>query len=248
MQWFKYLAVIPLFIILGCTSVYGQKRQIVNQFSGMGYLGIGVSVLNLSALQEQLRASSIIYPSLSENMFQFGAGGMFTIKNWVISGEGAGLSTTQQGSSGYKSSLTGGYVKLETGYVLYRNKHWTIFPLVGIGGGILQYKINQDVQKQPFVDILNRPGTGTNLTSNNLFASAVLGADYQIKVSSNDADEGNIIVGFRAGYNTPLKVYDWKISGTSTTLTGGPDTGLEGPFISIIVGISGGNFEDEDED
>jgi len=239
--------VLTLFLILFIsTASFSQKRLIDNQFSGMGYLGIGLSVLNLSALQEQLRASSIIYPALTENMFQFGAGGLFTIRNWIISGEGAGLSTTGQSNDGYESKLTGGYVKLETGYVMYRNKRWTVFPLIGIGGGILEFRINREVNNQPFGDILDKPMTGTMLTSNNLFASAVLGADYQITVSSEDADEGNIVVGFRAGYNTPLKVYDWKISGTSTTLADGPDTGLEGMFISIIVGISGANFEDED--
>ncbi|HPG42127.1 MAG TPA: hypothetical protein PLP19_07960 [bacterium] len=240
----KVLTIVLILFIT--TAVYSQQRPITDQFSGTGYLGIGLSILNLSALQEQLRASSIIYPALSENMFQFGAGGLFTIRNWIISGEGAGLSTTGQSNDGYKSKLSGGYVKLETGYVMYRNKHWTVFPLIGIGGGVLEFRINKEINDQPFGEILDKPVTGTMLTSNNLFASAVLGADYQISVSSEDSDEGNIVIGLRAGYNVPIKVFDWKIAGTETTLTDGPETGLEGMFISIVVGISGANFEDED--
>ncbi len=63
MRWFKSLAAVNLIIFIFFTSAFSQKRQIVNQFTGMGYLGIGMSVMNLSAFLKPKLKKSVLFAS-----------------------------------------------------------------------------------------------------------------------------------------------------------------------------------------
>ncbi len=243
MQKIRILLVM-LFVLSTMNSVY--SRTLKNRFTGMGYVSIGQDYLNTTEFKTILQSSTLQYPDPMESLFAFGGGGLFLINKWVISGEGAGLSSAQATTNGYKTKLSGGFVKLEFGRLLFENRYLHIYPLLGIGSCVFSYKINKDTNNMFFEDIINSPLTGTSLSTNNFFLNAALGIDYNINLRGSDIDEANLVFGIRIGYNYSMDAKEWKINGTSTNLSNGPDIGLEGLYFNLIFGVSGSNFEDED--
>ncbi|MBN2412997.1 hypothetical protein JXQ31_15020 [candidate division KSB1 bacterium] len=243
MQRIRILLIIVM-IFSTISSVSG--RTLKNRFTGMGYVTIGQQYINTTGFKSILQSSTIQYPDPVESLFAFGGGGLFLINKWVVSGEGAGLSSAQETTNGYKTKLGGGFVKLELGRLLFENKSLHIYPLLGVGSCVFNYKINKDTKDLVFEDIINNPLTGTNMSTNNFFFNASLGIDYNINLRGSDIDEANIVFGIRAGYNYSTGAGDWKINGTSENLPEGPDIGLEGLYFNLIFGISGSNFEDEE--
>jgi len=235
---------ITVFLLSIMNNVY--SRTLKNRFTGMGYVTIGQHYLNITDFKSRLASSSIKYPEPLEYQYAFGGGGLFLIGKYVIAFEGVGLSTTQESNNGYKSKLDGGFVKLETGYLLFENKLFHIFPLVGVGSNLFNYKINKDTRNVSFEDLINNPQTGTSMSTNNFFINAALGIDYNINMRGSEIEEANFVIGLRLGYNFSMVEKEWKINETSTNLSNGPGIGLEGPYFNIILGISGSNFEDEE--
>jgi len=242
----KHILFITLIFFITMNNVWG--RTLKNRFSGMGYVTIGQHSLNTSEFDTILQSSNLLYPEPVKSLFEFGGGGLFLINKWVISGEGAGVSSAQEFINGYQTKLNGGFVRLEFGRLLYENSYLHIFPLLGIGNCVYSYKINKDINETTFGDIINEPLTGTALSTSNLFVNAAIGADYNINLSGSDIDAANLVFGIRIGYNYSLGAKDWKVNGLSTNLTNGPDIGLEGLYINLIFGVSGSNFQDEKMD
>ena len=231
-------------ILLSANSV--NSRTLKNRFTGMGYVTIGQQTLNSKEFKTILQTSTVQYPKPPVSLFEFGGGGLFLINKWVISGEAAGVSSPQETTEDNQSRLSGGFVKLEFGRMLFENRYLHVFPLLGAGNCLYNYKINKDTNELSFKDIINDPLTGTSLSTNNFFVNAAIGINYNINLRGSEIDEANLVFGVRIGYNYSLGANDWSINGTSTNLSEGPDIGLEGLYINLMFGISGSNFQDEE--
>ena len=240
----KRFLFISLMIFITINSVWG--RTLKNRFTGMGYVTIGQHSLNITEFESILQSSQLLYPDPVNSLVEFGGGGLFLINKWVISGEGAGVSSVQETTGSYQTKLSGGFVKLEFGRLLYENSYLHIFPLLGIGNCVYNYKINKDLNESTFGDIINEPLTGTSLSTSNLFVNAALGVDYNINLRGSDIDAANLVFGIRIGYNYSLGAKEWNINGMSANLSNGPDIGLDGLYINIMFGISGSNFQDDE--
>ena len=208
---------------------------------GMAYVSLGSQVVNFNEFQTALDHSTISYPVLPEYMYTFGTGGVFFIKDWVVALEGDGFFSTTETFGPYQSRLSGGYVTLDTGFLLRRTKTFIVYPLLGIGGASLSYKIFQDPGSLSFAQILDNPQNEVTLNNKSIFFHIAMAAQLHFNFSTGE-ESGNFFLGIRGGYKTTVKAFDWYIQGTATRLTDSPVIDLDGYYIQLMIGLSGENF------
>ncbi len=237
---------ICIILVIYSSILLAQKRFVDNDLSGLAFVSLGTHNINLEEFDTALASSSLPYPPLETSMYTFGAGGVIIIKDWIISAEGSGLLANSKTFGDYNSKLSGGYVTLNTGFLLAKSRSFMIYPLVGIGGGSINYKIYQEPDDMIFADVLENPSTETSLNNKSIYMNLAMSLHYNIHTFRDDRDSGNFFIGAKAGYKATIKSFDWYIQGTSTKLAEGPITGLDGYYIEFVFGIGGFNFSDVD--
>jgi len=100
--------------------------------------------------------------------------------------------------------------------------------MVGVGGGTFRLKLSGT--GETFQDILRSPDRGVTLARQSLLVSAKVGAEYQFLQDTN----AHFRLGLHVGYLTAPLATDWRMG--NDMVTGGPDAGLNGPFVRLVIG------------
>ncbi|MFB6273995.1 MAG: hypothetical protein ABEL51_13985 [Salinibacter sp.] len=208
---------------------------------GAGFFSIGVQFADLAALNNRL--SSKGYPTFSSEMVSIGGGGYTVLNRFLIGGQGHGLITGEQGYNGRDVSVGGGYGLFTLGYLFRPTSNLHVYPQVGLGGGGVRLEIGSRGDAENFDDVLNDPNRSASVGRASLLVSLGGGLEYQF---GGPEEHGGLRLGLRAGYLVSALNSDWQIN--TTTLSGGPDATLQGPFIRLTIGGSGTGHEDDEED
>jgi hypothetical protein len=209
---------------------------------GMGYFSLGLHKVNLDDFQDRLNRSRIGYPEHSGNFLSIGGGGFFCGRRWLIGGEGFALLGSKETEGSYWSGLSGGYGLAQFGYLLYQSEDLTFYPIFGLGGGMFSWKIQKASVPTDFDDLIASPEMGVSLNSSSFLLQAALGADYWIRTGGSSRRGGFcIVIGVRAGYTFAPAGNDWEVEleDRNVKLENGPDLGLTGPFVRVIIGFGG---------
>ena len=208
---------------------------------GAGYFAVGVQFADLSALNTQLADAG--YPTFSTEMVSLGGGG-YSVKNRILlGGEGHGLLTGEQGYQGRNVSVGGGYGLFTLGYLFRPRRNLRVYPQLGLGGGGLQLEIGSQGDADNFDDVLDDPNRSASVGRASLLVSLGAGLEYQF---SGPEDSGGFRLGLRAGYMLSTLESDWSLD--DTTLSGGPDATMQGPFLRLTIGGGGAERTHDDDD
>jgi hypothetical protein len=208
-----------------------QRRGVFGSATGSrGFFMIGGEYVDLEELNATLRQNG--YPEFDETFLTLGGGG-FAIRNrLVIGGEGHALlqseATTTNGQ--YRAGVFGGYGMFNLGYQVFRAGGFSLYPLVGVGGGGLTLRIRQRAVVD-FDDVLGDPGRESNLATGSLLVGGALGMDWFFGTGSG---RGGFAIGLRGGYNYAPLSSDWHMTGSD--VAGGPETDLTGAWVRISIG------------
>lgn len=208
---------------------------------GAGYFATGVQFADLSALNNRL--SDAEYPTFSSTMVSIGGGGYGVTNRFLLGGEGHGLISGDQGYQGRNVSVGGGYGLFTFGYLLRPSANLRVYPQIGLGGGGLRLEVGDRGDAADFDDILDDPNRSASVGRASLLVSLGGGLEYQF---SGPEDKGGLRLGLRAGYVLSALNSDWTID--DTTLSGGPDATLQGPFIRLTIGGGGAEVEPEENE
>ena len=124
---------------------------------GFGYIILEGNSMDIQELNTTLSRHG--YSQFSNNIFGIGAGG-HEIKNRFIFYDGYAVlyfpiyKHSTVGNMNYKTTLSGFYGLYNIGYVIYEKNNLKIFPLLGLGSGVMKMKI---IEKRSFDDILDNP-------------------------------------------------------------------------------------------
>ncbi len=222
-------------LVAGLATGAGARER---RGEGHGYFYAGTSFLELDKLNDALTAQG--YPSFSTQLFSMGGGGHAFIGRIVLGGQGHALFSKSKdvviGSTPYKTSLSAGIGMFDLGYVVTPPGRLKVFPMVGIGGGGMEMTI---VEKQPpaFEEILKNPARGANLSMGIFLLNFALGLDYLVVTGRDKGGMGGLVLGLEVGYTFTPFFAAW--SADEIEITGGPDTGVTGPYVRLKIGGGG---------
>lgn len=203
---------------------------------GRGYFMFGAHFLDIDDLNARL--SNLGYTEFPSYFYTIGGGGHGILESGiVIGGEGHALLNRKETTGTFNSSLGGGYGFFNLGYAVYKQNDFTVYPLIGIGGGTVTMKIT-DSEAPLFDDVIADPKRTAELSTGGFLLDLSVGMDYLFRVGT-DEDEGGFMFGLRAGYTFSPSDSDWKMNGNQ--INGGPDFGVAGPYIRLMIGGGGGN-------
>jgi hypothetical protein len=206
-------------------------------YGGMGYFQTGVSFLDLDDLNAMLKSNDM--PELGNASATFGGGGQGIIGNFIIGGEGHGVMGNSGLNQTYRVTYGSGYGLFNMGYVVYSNPVLLLYPMLGIGGGGQSVTIiDRSSLPVNFSDILEDPKHQSVLTKGSFLIDLSLTSNLFVFGHTGGNASGGFLVGLRAGYLLELNNDRWYID--DQELVGGPNSGMSGPYIRLIIG--GGGF------
>ncbi len=187
------------------------------------------------------------YSAPADQLFQIG-GGLYGLRGrLLIGGEGYALMGDEVSSTGGRETKTlgaAGFFNL--GYLVVDRPIVRAYPLLGLGGVHLSYRIQEagavglgpNVANPSFAQVLQSPGQRSVLSSAGFALSLGGGVDVTpvMRRRANGSTYG-LLLGVRAGYQwTPVRD-DWRLY--DIAVTGGPDDLLDGFFFRVSIGGSG---------
>ena len=220
-----------------CISAQDTSPKKSKVYGGMGYFYSGVSFADLDALNTMLMENGM--PELGNTSVSFGGGGQGIIGNFILGGEGHGIVGESGLNQTYRVSYGGGYGLFNIGYVVYAKPAVLIYPMLGIGGGGQSVTItNRSTLPVSFSDLLEDPKHQSVLTKGSFLIDLSVNSNIFIFGNTGGNSSGGFLVGLRAGYLLELSNARWYID--DQELVGGPDSGMSGPYIRLVIG--GGGF------
>lgn len=228
----KTIATLTTVAVVGVFSI--SMAHSAKEEGGRGYFMCGGSIVDIDALNSRLESKG--YSTFSGNFFSFGGGGHAVINRLIIGGEGHALIGRGETSGNYENSLSAGYGCFDLGYILYSTGYLNVYPLLGLGGGGMSLNI-MEKGAPSFDEILDDPRRSTEISTGGFLLNVALGTDYLLKLGGDGKEEGGLVFGLRVGYTfTPIKS-EWEMD--ATDISGGPEIGITGPYIHLMIGGGG---------
>ncbi|MCJ7612676.1 MAG: hypothetical protein MUP19_10480 [Candidatus Aminicenantes bacterium] len=230
-----------LMILCVLWAVAGPAWALAPAGRGMGYFSLGLSRVDRGDLQARLDRTGLGYPLQPRDYLALGGGGLFCGRRLVIGGEGLALISSDRVGGGIRTSLTGGFGVFQVGYALVNTENWTIYPLLGFGGGAFTWIIQREEIPDSFEDVIWNPETGSSLLNASFLLQAALGVNHWIRLHSSDRGSSCLVVGLRIGYSYSPFGDNWEIEmhDQALELSGAPELGMTGPFVRLVIGWGG---------
>lgn len=234
----QLILIVGIILLLLQFSLSSAQPECKKTGGGGGYFMIGMSTLDINKLNSRLAEHG--YPKFSDNFISIGGGGRGIINKIIIGGEGQALvvgeETATVGTASYKTQLTAGYGLFNIGYLAFSKNGLNVYPMLGLGGGGISFKIAED-SKPTFNEILDNPNRSVVLNYGGFIMSVSLGVDYLLKMQQSEKGAGGFILGIQVGYMLAPFTHDWMMD--STDISGGPDIGFNGPYVRFMIGGGG---------
>lgn len=229
----KKSAITLVCALLICGNLFAQGTDKPKTMrGGGGGFNVGYGNFNVSKLQEFLPSD---FKSLNNDHLLLGGHGYSFLGNLVIGGSGMGVIGNSINSSGLKVNVNGGFGTFDIGYLVINKEALKVYPVVGFGGGGFGINVarNEDVSVS---EVKNSPGREINISKGGFIFnfSANLSFVPVLKYDEEENTYGGFMAGIKAGYLYQLPSSNWSYSGGD--VTDGPDFGLNGPYITLVIG------------
>lgn len=204
---------------------------------GAGFFAIGIHSIDIASLNTRLDNAG--YPTFASTTVSIGGGGYGVVNRILLGGEGHALLTGDKGVNGRDVSVGAGYGLFTLGYLFQPSSSLRVYPQLGFGGGGLELEIGSQGDAQEFDDVLDAPNRSATVGRASLLVRLGAGLEYEF---SGPDETGGFRLGLRAGYMLAPVHSDWTLD--ETTLSGGPDATLQGPFLHLTIGGGGSKHDD----
>ncbi len=227
-------------ILILVVGVTGAAAAAVPGSRAMGYLSLGLNRVDTSDFQARLDRTGLGYPRQPRDHFSVGGGGLFCARRLVIGLEGHALFSSDRNGAGYRTNLSGACGVIQVGYALVSSETFSLYPLIGFGGGAFTWKVQEDIVPGTFEDVIRHPAMGTSLLNASFLLQAALGADYWLPLGRGRGTS-SLVLGVRVGYAYSAFGHNWEVQMYDRTLEleGAPEFGINGPFLRLVVGWGG---------
>lgn len=228
-------------LVIFLAAVSAGQASAAGTGRGMLYFDFGLHSNRMGDFQSYLDRSALGYPTLAKTFWTVGGGGMFMGRGLVVGLEGVCLLDRRRAANGRASELGGAFGVLQVGYTLIESERFTLYPLLGLGGGAFSWRVQNEVRPESFEDAIRDPEKGSSLLNASFILQAALGADYWIRVKSGERATGYIVIGLRLGYAYSPFGRNWELltADQAVELADGPMLGITGPFVRLVIGCGG---------
>lgn len=195
------------------------------------YYQPGFSFLDTGPLNQAITPAG--YPNYSNTFITQGGGVQVMLDRIVIGGSGFGLSGFRATSGkGETLAVSGGYGLLNLGYVIYRQKQFSLYPMIGIGSGGIKVSASEALNK-----LFGFSATSDvyEMQSSQIVMDLGLAADYLIDFNADRRNATGLSVGLKLGYVFVPSPPQWEAGGRAV---GGalPSASVQGPYFSLSLG------------
>jgi opacity protein-like surface antigen len=206
------------------------KKSRVNAAYVMG----SINYLNVNRLNSFLESKGL--PTVGGYYSSFGLGG-HVIHNKLVAGLELVHTLEKKGpkTMDFKTSASAKYGVLNFGYLLHYKKGLMLYPYVGVGVGKLTLRITEN-NIDSFEDITGYQ-KGSEAKTTNFLINTGIALDFFYKYNERKKGQNNLVVGFRAGCIFSPYRRHWRVN--HTQVPDGPDSGIYGPYIRIVIGLGG---------
>jgi len=156
-------------------------------------------------------------------------------KNFIVSGDGAGLQGMSSKNENTACNLEGGYGQFNLGYIVYSGKRSILYPTVGIGGGgytVEMTKLGSGMSSN-FNQQLQTPSGMFKVTAGGWMLNGQITYQYFLHPETTQG----FFIGLREGYRYSPK--NWEMKMNNAGLTNAPKINMNGFYASIIIGGGG---------
>jgi opacity protein-like surface antigen len=187
------------------------------------------------------------YAALPRDLFQLGGGFYVVTAGMMIGVDGYALLSERQTSGTRELRTTAGAGFLTLGLPLVNRPRARFYPMGGIGGAGLRFRIDQaagsgvgpDANNPTFLQVLRDPGQVSRMTAGSLALTAGVGLDI-VPAGLHRGRRGGthgFMLGLRAGYQWTPYTSDWRMY--DLRIIGGPTQLMSGWYVRAAVGGSG---------
>lgn len=212
------------------------KMKLRKPILGSMYMMGGVSFADTDALNGRFENNG--YSKIDSPAGNLGVGmthrfGRFVTGvdfNWLLT------SNVESSNPDTRMDMKSWFWQVTYGFDVVQFKGLSVYPLVGIGMGHSQIHISSETGDS-FNNVLQNPNLEVYMRQNSLLLSAGAGVDYRFKMRENERKTSYFTIGVRGSYIFQPYAGEWKTK--AATINGGPEKGLQGPQVLLIIGISG---------
>ncbi|PKL76864.1 MAG: hypothetical protein CVV27_08100 [Candidatus Melainabacteria bacterium HGW-Melainabacteria-1] len=196
---------------------------------------LGYSRTDLTALNSSMQAKG--YLPFSQDALSLGGSLQVVIHRVITEFEGNVALIAPSLNDNFTASLTTGSFLLNFGYQFRPVRNLSIYPLVGIGMGLMDLSFTRRNLQPSFDEFLDNPGRQGRIDNLTLALNAALGLDWR--------SDWGFQIGLRGGYLWSLPSNWWSLtdvysdedSNRSIPIAGGPSVSLSGPYLKVMMGF-----------
>ena len=196
------------------------------------YYQPGFSFFDTNALNQAIAPAG--YGNYSGTFLSQGGGFQIVLDRIILGGSTFSQSGFRTASSqGQTIGVSSGYGLLNLGYVLWQEKNFSLYPILGIGSGSSKISSSESLAK---LFTFNSTTEVNELSSSQIIMDLGLGADYLLDFNGDPAHASGLLVGLKLGYVFVPSPPQWEMGGKPF---GGsiPNLNSQGPYLSISLGL-----------
>lgn len=209
------------------------RNRVLDEISGSFVAGPGW--FDSGDVEDRLRAHG--YEDIDTEAVVLGLSARIIFDTGIALGAGGALlgHAPADGSGDYDATLGYGVLRAEGGYALLHSARWLLLPKLALGAYSANVNLS-DARDATFDELLETPGTTTNISSRGFLMGALL--DFEARFAPGrtvEAPRGFFGVGLEAGYLYSIPLSGWR-SDTGAVVDAGPDAPLTGGFVGVTLG------------
>ena len=238
---FPVILFAPVFLFFFSTMVSGQEKEIekIKTFIkksrvNAAYVMGSINYLSVNRLNAFLESKGL--PPVGGYYYSFGLGG-HVISNKLVAGLELvhTLEKNSPGTMSFNTYARAKYGVINFGYLLHYKKGLMLYPYVGAGVGKLTLRITEN-NIDSFADITGYQ-KGSEARTTNYLINTGIALDFFYKYNEHKKGQNNLVVGVRAGCIFSPYRRPWRVN--HAQVPDGPDSGIYGPYIRIVIGLGG---------
>jgi opacity protein-like surface antigen len=224
----------------------------ISPFSNV-FISTGTLLMDVSKVNERFDRPDLLllnppqrtgFDDISNDGYAVGIGGYFPYGRMLIGGEFQYADLGQESSpAGKTNQITTTYVIAQIGYAVFTGWHFTVYPILGVGGGNLTLTLKNrnggaslPASANPtFDDVVLSPGAQSQMSGFYVLVQPGVGFDYLIL--RNEKDHVGLSLGIRITTSISPNRTTWKYQGND--VFGGPDAGPAATSIRLSLGVGG---------
>ena len=210
-----------------------QQNRVLEEVSGSFVAGPGW--FEPGDVEDRLRAQG--FEDMDTQAVLLGVSGRIIFDSRIALGAGGAIigHAAADGTGPYEATLGYGVLRAEGGYALLHSERWLLLPKLALGAYSANLNLS-DPRDATFDELLEEPGTTTNISSRGFLMGALL--DFEARFAPGRAatgPRGFFSVGLEGGYLYSVPLSSWR-SDTGAEVEDGPDAPLTGGFVGVTLG------------